>query len=154
VLPQCASGKYWNAPEMEHMVMAALGQASHEFAADLRRLYLIGVSMGGYGAWHMAATHPGMFAAVVPICGGSPLTAGDRFTPIARKIGSTPVWVFHGSDDRVVPVSESRKMVEALNQVEGSRVRYSELEGVGHDVWLNAASDPELLPWLLSQRLS
>ena len=152
LLPQCRKGKYWHDPEMERMVMAELEQASSEFSADPRRLYLAGVSMGGFGAWHMAAERPGKFAAVVAVCGGSTLTSGDRFTPLARKIGRTPVWVFHGGEDRVVPVSESRGMVEALKRVEGSRVRYSEFEGVGHNVWLNVAAEPGLLPWLLEQR--
>lgn len=152
LIPQCRKGRYWHDPEMERMVMAELEQTREEFGADPKRLYLAGVSMGGFGAWHLAAEHPGKFAAVVSICGGSPLTAGDRFAPIARKVGRTPVWVFHGSEDRVVPVSESRRMVEALKSLEGSRVRYSEYEGVGHNVWLKALAEPGLLPWLLGQR--
>ena len=72
--------------------------------------------------------------------------------PIAQRVGTTPAWVFHGEDDRVVPVSESRQMVEAIKAIKGS-VRYSEYEGVGHNVWLNALGERELLPWLLMQRL-
>jgi predicted peptidase len=153
VLPQCEKGRYWTDPEMEQMVMATLKQTVSEFDADRGRLYMIGVSMGGYGAWHMAAEHSGTFAAFVSICGGSPLRTSDRFAGIARRIGQTPVWVFHGADDRVVPVSESRQIVEALKAVKG-KVRYSEYEGVGHNVWLNAMKEPELLPWLLSHRLA
>lgn len=152
LLPQCRKGRYWHDEEMERMVLAELEQTAAEFSADTKRLYLAGVSMGGFGAWHLAAGHQGKFAALAVICGGSTLTSGDRFTPVARKIGRTPVWVFHGSDDRVVPVTESRGMVEALKRVEGSRVRYSEYEGVGHNVWLNAAGEPGLLQWLLAQR--
>jgi predicted peptidase len=152
LLPQCGKGRYWHDEEVERMVLAELEQTASEFSADPRRLYLAGVSMGGFGAWHLAAGHPGKFAALAVICGGSTLTSGDRFTPVAQKIGRTPVWVFHGSDDKVVPVTESRRMVEALRRVEGSRVRYSEYEGVGHNVWLNAAAEPGLLPWLLEQR--
>jgi predicted peptidase len=152
LLPQCRRGKYWHDAEMERMVLAELEQTAAEFSADPKRLYLAGVSMGGFGAWHLAARHPGKFAALVPVCGGSTLAGGDRFTPVARKIGRTPVWVFHGAEDRVVPVTESRGMVEALKRVEGSRVRYSEYEGVGHNVWLNVAAEPGLLPWLLAQR--
>jgi predicted peptidase len=152
LLPQCRKGKYWHDPEMERMVFAELERTASEFSADPKRLYLAGVSMGGFGAWHFAARHPGKFAAIVTVCGGSTLTGGDRFTPVARKVGKTPVWVFHGSEDRVVPVTESRGMVEALKRVEGSRVRYSEFEGVGHNVWLNVAAEPGLLPWLLAQR--
>jgi predicted peptidase len=153
LLPQCEQGRYWSDPEMEGMVMATLNETAREFNADRERLYMIGVSMGGYGAWHMAAEHRQTFAAFAVICGGSPLRTDDRFQSIARRIGQTPVWVFHGADDRVVPVSESRQMVAALKDVKGN-VRYIEYEGVGHNVWLNAMKEPELLPWLLSKRLS
>ena len=135
------------------MVMAALDQTVEEFDAGANRLYLTGVSMGGFGVWHMAAQHPGKFAALVAICGGSSIRSGDRFAPVARRVGKTPAWVFHGEDDRVVPVSESRQMVEALKAVNGNRVRYSEYKGVGHNVWMKAIGEAELLPWMLAQRL-
>ena len=135
------------------MVIAALDRTVAEFDVDARRLYLTGVSMGGFGAWHIASRHPGKFAALVSICGGSPLREGDRFAPIARQVGKTPAWVFHGTDDRIVPVSESRQLVAALKAVEGNRVRYSEYTGVGHNVWLNALAENGLLPWLFEQRL-
>jgi predicted peptidase len=150
LLPQCAKGVYWSDPSMERLVMASLDQTVKEFGADNERLYLTGVSMGGYGAWHVASQHPDTFAAIVAICGGSPLRTGERFASIARRIGKTPVWVFHGSDDRVVPVSESRQMVAALKAQNGN-VRYSEYAGVGHNVWLNVLKEKELLPWLLAQ---
>ena len=153
LLPQCDKKYFWNDEEMELMTLAALDETVREFGADTKRLYLAGVSMGGYGAWHFASRRPGAFAAVVAVCGGSPLRAGERFAPVARAVGRTPVWVFHGAEDRIVPVGESRRMVEALRAVEGNRVRYSEYAGVGHNVWLNALSEPSLLPWLFEQRL-
>lgn len=153
LLPQCEKGQYWHSPEMERMVMAELDQSVSEFHADSKRLYLTGVSMGGFGVWHIASQHPGTFAAMIPICGGSPLISGDRFTPIAQRVGRTPVWDFHGADDPIVPVSESRQMVAALKAVKGSRVIYSEYKGVGHNVWMNALKEPKLLPWLLEQHL-
>lgn len=153
LLPQCDKKYFWNDGEMERMTLAALDATAREFDADARRLYLAGVSMGGYGAWHLASRQAGKFAAVVAICGGSPVRSGERFAPIARAVGRTPVWVFHGADDRVVPVAESRRMVEALRAVEGNRVRYSEYARVGHNVWLNALQEPSLLPWLLAQQL-
>jgi len=153
LLPQSRQNRYWSDPEMERMVMAALDQTVKEFGADAKRLYLTGVSMGGFGVWHMVAQHPDKFAALVAICGGSSIRNGDRFAPIALRVGSTPVWVFHGEDDRVVPVSESRGMVEALKAVHGNRVRYSEYKGVGHNVWLKVIGEAELLPWMLAQHL-
>ncbi|HEY6045154.1 MAG TPA: dienelactone hydrolase family protein [Pyrinomonadaceae bacterium] len=91
---------------------------------------------GGYGVWSVAARRPGCFAAIVSICGGSPLPprASERFTRIAKQIGKTPVWIFHGEDDPIVPVTESRQMVAALEAV-GGDIRYSEYPGVGHSVW-------------------
>jgi predicted peptidase len=154
LLPQCRKGQYWHSPEMERMVMAELDATVKEFGGDAKRVSLAGVSMGGFGAWHLASEQQGKFAAIVSICGGSPLTSGDRFAPIASRIGQTPVWVFHGEDDRVVPVTESRQMVKALNSIEGSHVRYSEYKGVGHNVWLKALAEKELLPWLLKQHLN
>lgn len=153
LLPQCRRGQYWHSPEMEQMVMAELDRTVAEFGADAKRIYLTGVSMGGFGAWHLASQQTDKFAAIVSICGGSPLTSGDRFTPVASKVRHTPAWVFHGADDPIVPVSESRQMVKALNSIEGSRVRYSEYKGVGHNVWLKALAEKELLPWLFEQRL-
>jgi predicted peptidase len=153
VLPQCRDGRYWSNRDMGEMAVAVLDQATAELNGDAERLCLIGVSMGGYGAWHLAAEHPGKFSAVVPICGGSPLRSGDRFNTIARKVGRTPVWVFHGAEDRIVPVSESRLMVEALRAA-GGNVRYNEYPGVGHNVWLNVMAEQALLPWMLGRRRS
>ncbi|HET8675679.1 MAG TPA: prolyl oligopeptidase family serine peptidase [Blastocatellia bacterium] len=151
VLPQCSNTRYWSNRDMGEMAAATLDHATTEFDGDDERISLIGVSMGGYGAWHLAAEHPGKFSAIVPICGGSPLREGDRFNTIARKVGRTPVWVFHGADDPIVPVSESRLMVDALRAA-GGNVRYSEYPGVGHNVWLNVIAERDLLPWMLAQR--
>jgi predicted peptidase len=153
LLPQCEKGQYWHSSEMEQMVMAELNQSVSEFHADSKRLYLTGVSMGGFGVWFLASQHPGTFAAMIPICGGSPLVSGDRFAPIAQRVGRTPVWDFHGADDPIVPVSESRQMVAALRAVKGNRVIYSEFKGVGHNVWMKALNEPKLLPWLFEQHL-
>lgn len=152
LLPQCRPGKYWSDPQMDKMVTNALTQTIEEFRADAKRIYLIGVSMGGYGVWHFAAQYPDKFAALVSICGGSPIMKGDRFSPIAEKVGKTPAWLFHGADDTVVPVSESREMTKALQANNGS-VKYSEFAGVGHNVWMNVLTEKELMPWLLAQRL-
>ena len=77
---------------------------------------------------------------------------GDRFAPIARKIGGAPAWLFHGSEDGIVPVTESRQLVNAIKTNQGD-VKYNEYPGVGHNVWLNALGEKELLPWLSAQRL-
>lgn len=152
LLPQCRSGSYWSDSVMERMVMRSLAQTVEEFGADANRVYLTGVSMGGYGVWYLAARRAGKFAALVSICGGSPFTRGDRFDSIVRNVGKTPAWLFHGADDKIVPVSESRQIVAAL-EAGGSVVKYSEYPNVGHNVWLNALGEKDLMPWLFAQKL-
>lgn len=166
VMPQCRKNLWWSEPRMEAQALKALDQTVVQFNGDPCRIYLTGISMGGYGLWSMAARHPGRFAALAPICGGicppanirisrkfsprkSPL---DPYTATARKITGTPIWIFHGAVDPTVPVSESRKMVKALKATRGS-VRYSEYRGVGHNSWERAYAEPRFLPWLLSKRL-
>lgn len=151
LLPQCRPDRFWSDPQMDRMVMRQLADVGAEFAVDGARQYLLGVSMGGYGVWHFAANYPDRFAALVSICGGSSLTGGDRFAPIAEKVGATPAWLFHGAEDRVVQVSESRSMVAAL-KASGGNVKYSEYPQVGHNVWLNALGEKDLLPWMLAQK--
>lgn len=163
VLPQCPKNRWWTEPEMQNMALAALDQAIKEFHGDPKRTYLTGVSMGGYGSWIMAANNTKRFAAVAIVCGGvrppprinlPEANAGftesaDPYGAIAAKLGKTPVWVFHGGADPVVPVSESRKMVEAVKAA-GGNVRYNEYEGVGHNSWDKAYAEPDLFPWFLS----
>lgn len=153
LLPQCRAGSYWSDPFMDEMVMTALAQTESEFKADAGRLYLTGVSMGGYGVWHLASQHPGRFAALVSVCGGVHGRDDARFGNTAEKVGLTPAWLFHGADDRVVPVTESRRMAAALEAV-GGNVKYSEYPGVGHSVWTQVLAERGLMPWLLSQRLA
>jgi predicted peptidase len=152
LLPQCRPGSYWSDPIIEEMVMREITQTVEEFGADERRIYLTGVSMGGYGVWHFASQHAGKFAALVSICGGSSIIKGDRFSPLAEKVGKIPAWLFHGADDKIVQVSESRQIVEALKAHQGN-VKYSEYSGVGHNVWLNTLAEKDLMPWLLAQKL-
>ncbi len=152
LMPQCRLGSYWSDPIMERMVMREIAETVEEFGADEKRIYLTGVSMGGYGVWHLASRHAGKFAALISICGGSSITKGNRFSPLAEKIGKTPVWLFHGADDKIVSVSESRQIVEALKTRQGN-VKYSEYAGIGHNVWLNTLAEKDLMSWLLAQKL-
>jgi len=166
VMPQCPKDNWWEDAAMEAQALAALNQACKEFRGDADRIYLTGLSMGGYGSWSLAAKYPGKWAAAVVICGGvvvpkvpgapeKPITPGvDPYADAAKKIGSTlPVWVFHGAADPAVPVEESRNMVAALKAI-GSDVKYTEYEGVQHNSWDKAYSEPELPIWLFAQRLS
>jgi predicted peptidase len=168
VMPQCRANQLWTEAGMQAQALVALDQSIKEFNADRVRVYLTGISMGGYGTWEMAAKNPGKFAAYVVICGGihgpdlyPPLhvslvddpKVADPYAETARRIGKTPVWIFHGSDDPTVPVEESRKMAEAL-QAAGRSVRYTEYPGVQHNSWDKAYAEPELIPWLLQQKLA
>lgn len=167
VMPQCPDGHVWTDADMEDVAFAALAQGMKEFHGDTTRVYLTGLSMGGYGTWDIAARHPGIFAAYMVVCGGIHLSKtipnlesslsrdpaiSDPFTETARRIGKTPVWIFHGDADPTVPVEESRKMADALRAV-GGDVKYTEYAGVAHDSWVNAYDEPELFSWFLKQHL-
>jgi predicted peptidase len=169
VMPQCATNSWWSEPAMEEMALATLAAASKEFKGDPKRTYLTGLSMGGYGTWAIAMQNPNKFAAIAPICGGIVLPEHLRqqhpemdkiaysddpksYADVAAKIGKTPVWIFHGGDDPVVPVDGSRKLNEAI-KASGGNVRYTEYPGVGHNSWDNAYAEPELMTWMLSKSL-
>ena len=149
VMPQCRKAVFWQGV-METQALAALDQSMKEFHGDPDRVYLTGLSMGGYGSWSLLSRYPGKFAAAVVICGGivpppplpAPADLGpDPYAGAAKKIGAAvPLWVFHGGADPVVPVTESRKIVEALKAL-GSNVKYTEYEGVLHDSWVKAYAE-------------
>ncbi len=113
-------------------------------AADPDRVYLTGISMGGFGTWDLAARMPERFAAIMPICGG-----GDA--RMAPRLVRLPAWVAHGDADKAVLVERSRSMVAALKAA-GGNPTYVELPGVGHDSWTPTYRDPAVLAWLFGQR--
>lgn len=123
---------------------ALLDDVLKKYKVDPDRVYLTGLSMGGYGTWELAARHPERFAAIVPICGG-----GSRIW--TRRLRNMPIWVFHGAKDRAVPVEESARLVKALKR-QGSDVRFTIYPEAGHDAWTEAYNNPELYQWLLQQR--
>ena len=162
VMPQCRKDVWWTDPAMADMAMKALELSQKEFRGDPQRTYLTGLSMGGYGTWYLAANHPGKFAAIAPICGGilrpddsrkQPAEDTRPYTEAAQKVGKTPVWIFHGGDDPVVPVAESQHMAEAIKAV-GAEVHYTEYPGVGHNSWEKAYAEPDFMTWLLSKSLN
>jgi predicted peptidase len=156
--PQCPDGQKWSdvdwgasrasQPEKAAKPMALavklIGDLEKQYSIDPKRLYITGLSMGGYGTWDAIVRWPDMFAAAVPICGG-----GDETT--ADVIAKLPIWVFHGDKDGAVKVERSRNMVEALKKAGGSP-KYTEYPGVGHNSWEPASKEPELLPWLFRQK--
>lgn len=160
VMPQCLFPNFWTDPVMLDMAMAALDQETVEFHTDPARTYLTGLSMGGYGAWELARMHPHRWAAIVIAAGGIFWSyAPERWQQsatlpgeYARVIGRTPIWMFHGSEDNVVPVRESELMYNAFKSG-GGNVRFWIYQGLHHDSWARAYNEPELPKWLLSHHL-
>ena len=126
------------------LLMGLLTELMLDSRVDTNRVYLTGLSMGGFGTWDLIARWPDTFAAALPVCGG-----GD--TDSAVRIKDIPIWAFHGSDDAVVIPERSRDMIQALQQV-GSNPRYTEYPGVGHDSWTETYQNFEVLDWFFSQR--
>jgi len=159
VMPQCPQVNYWTDPEMLAMATAALDQETAEFHADPDRTYLTGISLGGYGAWELARLDPHRWAAIAIVSSGifwsyAPerwLQASTLPAEYARALGRTPVWLFHGTDDNVVPPRESELMYDALKSA-GGRIRLWLYQGLRHDSWTRAYLEPELPRWLLAHR--
>lgn len=130
--------------------MAILGEVQKAYKTDPKRVYLTGLSMGGYGTWSLAAAHPDKWAAIVPVCGG--VSGGPKAYPeAAQKIKDIPTWVFHGDQDSAVPVKFSRDIVAALKEA-GGAPKYTEYPGVAHNSWDKAYGEKELWTWLLAQK--
>lgn len=159
IAPQCRPDKKWvEAPwgdktskpqgdpsDQMKVVIQILEKVLKENPADPARVYLTGLSMGGYGSWDLAMRMPERFAAIAPICGG-----GDERG--AGKLAATPIWAWHGDADNAVPVERSRTMIAAIKSA-GGKPKYTELKGVGHNSWTPAYDNPEgLVPWMFEQK--
>ena len=158
IAPQCPAGMQWvntNWSAPSHIMpsmpstpmklaLLLLKEKMAKLPIDPNRVYVTGVSMGGYGTWDIIQREPGLFAAAIPICGGGD---GKR----AQSLKNIPVWAFHGDNDKAVPVSRSRDMVKALKDC-GGKVQYREYPGAGHDVWTRTYADPTVLAWLFAQQ--
>ena len=118
---------------------------ANTYSADPKRLYVTGLSMGGFGTWNLLADYPGKFAAAVPICGG-----GDPAK--VEKMKETPIWVFHGAKDTAVSISKSEAMVDALKKIDG-KVKFTMYPDAGHDSWTETYNNSEVYKWLLEQKL-
>jgi predicted peptidase len=149
VFPQCATDGRWFADGADaKRALMILKQAQDEFHTDPDRVYLTGLSMGGTGTWSLAAAHPGMFAAIVPMCAPPDPELAQKFA--AARL---PIWNFCGDKDQVETVTFCRLMHKALTKA-GAHDRYTEYPGVGHNCWDDAYGTPELFTWLLDQARS
>jgi predicted peptidase len=132
--------------ETTRLTMEVVAELLKKYPIDTKRIYLTGVSLGGFGTWDMVARYPDMWAAAAPVCGG----ADEKTAPAVVKSG-IPIWVFHGDKDSAVPVERSRNMVAAIKEAGGS-VKYSEFAGVGHDSWTKAYGGMEIWDWMFEQK--
>lgn len=140
ISPQCPAENRWADEGQQQGLLELLDHVTKKYQADRRRIYLTGLSMGGQGTWALATNHGERFAAIAVVCGRSdPSKVG--------KLKDLPIWVFHGTDDRVVPEKYSTEMIAAIRKAGGKQVRYTSLEHLGHNSWSAAYAIPELYSW-------
>ena len=163
VSPQCPRNSWWRVDALKALVEEVIEQRGD---IDRRRIYVTGLSMGGYGIWSFISHHPDYFAAAVPICGGGdpfrlpanrpPVKSGikNEFDPDGLKLArNLPVWTFHGTRDGSVPIKETEMLVNVLKQAGSRDVRFTAYEGAGHvQAWEKAYENPEVWKWMFSKR--
>ncbi len=164
VMPQVPPDSMWNGAPAQ-AAMLALETTLKEYATDADRVYLTGLSMGGNGSFYLGYRYAEKFAAVAPICGWitpwaerwrpvdvvAPGDESTAFERMAEKLAKTPVWIFHGEMDPVVPVEQSRKAAEALMKI-NPLAKYTEVAGVGHNSWDNTYNSGSFIAWLFAQK--
>lgn len=157
VAPQCPKGKSWakldwklkklitpeEPTEQLQLALEMVDKLAAELPVDQQRIYITGLSMGGFGTWDAIVRRPNFFAAAVPICGG-----GDAEQ--AAKLKALPIWAFHGDADPVVPVEGTTAMIEAIRKA-GGEPKMTIYPDVGHNSWTAAYANPELMAWIFSQ---
>jgi predicted peptidase len=147
VSPQCPTGQRWD----NDLLLALLDDVLKKYRIDRKRVYLTGLSMGGFGTWSLGLTHPDRFAAIAPICGGGdPILLLLADSRKSRALKSLPVWAFHGARDAVVKVGESERMVEAMRQMGAEEVKLTIYPEADHDSWTETYHNPALYDWFLS----
>ena len=156
--PQCPGGQAWvntpwygkshtmpkNPAFAMKMTLALLDKLLKELPIDKNRIYVTGLSLGGFGTWDIIQRKPEMFAAAIPVCGG-----GD--TAEAKKLAKLPIWIFHGDNDTIVYTKRSRDMFAALKK-EGAKVQYTEYKNTGHDSYTETYKNDKVLDWFFSQK--
>lgn len=158
IAPQCPAERWWAEPTPDRLglkdaggknplldaVLALVEETAAKHPIDRKRIYVTGLSMGGFGTWDLLARSPQTWAAAIPICGG-----GDKKT--APSIKHIPIRIHHGATDNVVPPEASNIMAIALGNI-GGKATITEYPGVGHDSWTQTYRDPEVIKWLFAQR--
>ena len=144
IAPQAPDGHGWSDELVTPALMGILEQTAADYPVDSARIYVTGLSMGGFGTWGMLAAYPDYFAAGAPICGGWDV----EDAPLLRDI---PIWAFHGAKDPVVDTDLTRNMVKALEDAGSTRIKYTEYPNEGHWSWGRAYYEPALYEWMFAQ---
>ena len=140
VSPQCPKESWWTS-ELR-TINGLIEEIIKKYEVDTSRIYLTGLSMGGFGTWSLATMYPQRFAAIAPVCGGG------EVRQILRSLIDMPVWAFHGQKDNVIPFSRSEEIVTALKE-HGNNVKFTIYPEAGHDSWTKTYKNPELYEWFL-----
>jgi len=152
VSPICSAGAKWS----DDLLLGILDSVTTKYAVDTNRIYLTGLSMGGFGTWSLATTYPERFAAVAPICGGDAFIGAGLSRADSRKeaaLKKLPVWAFHGGKDPVVPHEESERMIQLLKKFGNEEAKLTIYPDAGHNSWTVTYDNPELYQWFLSHEL-
>jgi predicted peptidase len=145
ISPQCPADKWWT--DYLEELKALINDAKDKYNIDKSRVYLTGLSMGGFGTWALAGKYPNDFAAIAPVCGG-----GEIRLAMAGRY-KMPIWVFHGAKDDVIPIQRSQEMVDAIKKQGGNwHVKFTIYPELNHNCWDTAYSDPNLYKWFLEQK--
>lgn len=151
ISPQCPAGESWS----DEALLGVLDEVIRKHRVDRSRVYLTGLSMGGYGTFSLGLRYPERFAAIAPICGG-----GDVLPILLPAPGKEvllkrlPIWVFHGAKDTAVPLSESERMVNALKRVGNETVKLTVYPDAEHDSWTETYNNQELYDWFLRHKIA
>jgi len=140
VSPQCPKNRWWEPTEL----VVLLDEIGSKYKVDSDRIYVTGLSMGGFGTWRLAAYAPHRPAAIAPICGG-----GEKYW--AKQLTRLPVWAFHGAKDTGVPSERSQEMVDAITK-NGGNPKLTIYPEAGHDSWTETYDNPKFYEWLLQQK--
>ncbi len=142
--PQCPDDKYWT---LEDWFDSLYLDLITKYKIDSTRVYVTGISMGGYGVYGVGMDYPDKFAALIPLCGG----CFDSDTSRICNLKNTPIWAFHGTADTIIPISETERIVNALKKCNGN-IKYTRLENEGHHLQFLYEKNPEIYEWMLKQK--
>jgi predicted peptidase len=153
VTPLCPSNSTWS----DEILLELLDEVTKKYSVDETRIYLTGLSMGGFGTWSLGLGYPEKFAAIAPICGGGNagpiILAQHGYDPgRAKALKTLPIWAFHGGKDTVVPVEESKRLIEGLKQLGVEEIDLTIYPEAQHNSWTETYSNPELYAWFLKHQ--